>query len=397
MKLRILLAGVFAVAFAAAPAGVAADRFGPPWMASVNVEQTTVRSDADASAGAVGTLQRGAIVVVLDQRGDWTRIQDGWIPSQEVAESSEPWVAQPNDSSSVYAKPNTQSGSRRVVSGNDLLLVVGVAHGVDGDDGVWWATTEGYVSLSALHQAAADVAKDWKLPTAADAPQGWWAQVHEANVRSAPSSDAALLGTFAGGERVKVLGAVPGQDVEGEATWYRIDGGRYPGGFVHSSLVDRLPDPVPTVAPPPDGRQLGDQSWVVVDRSAHTLTLLRSGLPVFTTLVALGQSGKETPEGAYPLYLKYLADRMTSTSVADAPRSYDLPNVPFAEYFKDDGSAIHGTYWHDNFGGDESQGCVNLTWSDSAYVFQQTLPQVGDGQFRAQAEPDQATPLVILH
>ena len=49
-------------------------------------------------------------------------------------------------------------------------------------------------------------------------------------------------------------------------------------------------------------------------------------------------------------------NRMTSTTVPDAEPSYDLPNVPFAQYFKADGSAIHGAYWHDAFGTNQSQG-----------------------------------------
>src|SRR5207248_804084 len=116
------------------------------------------------------------------------------------------------------------------------------------DDSVWWATTEGYVALSTLHQGSADATREWKAPTATDASQGWWAVAHEANVRDAPSSDAALVGEFRGGEHVKVLGEVQGQDVDGDSTWYRIDGGRYPGAFVHAALVDRLPDPQPTLA-----------------------------------------------------------------------------------------------------------------------------------------------------
>ena len=52
---------------------------------------------------------------------------------------------------------------------------------------------------------------------------------------------------------------------------------------------------------------------------------------------------------------------------------YDLPGVPWNLYFTHEGAAIHGAYWHDNFGKPRSHGCVNLplaeahklyTWAD---------------------------------
>jgi hypothetical protein len=50
-------------------------------------------------------------------------------------------------------------------------------------------------------------------------------------------------------------------------------------------------------------------------------------------------------------------------------------------YFTGEGDAVHGTYWHDKFGTQESQGCINLTMTDAAYVFGRT---------------ERSTPLVIL-
>ena len=69
---------------------------------------------------------------------------------------------------------------------------------------------------------------------------------------------------------------------------------------------------------------------------------------------------------------------MTSNSVRDPGGYYDLPNVPDTQYYLDGGFAIHGTYWHDDFGGDESHGCINVTWTDGRYLFSQTAPTVPD-------------------
>jgi lipoprotein-anchoring transpeptidase ErfK/SrfK len=38
---------------------------------------------------------------------------------------------------------------------------------------------------------------------------------------------------------------------------------------------------------------------------------------------------------------------------------YDIPDVPYTMYFYAD-YALHGAYWHNNFGNPMSHGCVNL-------------------------------------
>ena len=145
--------------------------------------------------------------------------------------------------------------------------------------------------------------------------------------------------------------------------------------------------------------QLGDKPWIVVNRPAHTLTLLANGLPRFVTYVSVGKAGQETPEGDYSTWGKYRADRVSNAANPDADHAYDLPNVPFIQYYKDGGYAIHATYWHDLFGTDESQGCINMTVTDAAYLFGQTLPQVPDGTnslLAANAAMAESTPIQIV-
>jgi lipoprotein-anchoring transpeptidase ErfK/SrfK len=47
---------------------------------------------------------------------------------------------------------------------------------------------------------------------------------------------------------------------------------------------------------------------------------------------------------------------------------YSLPDVPFTMFFYQ-GYAIHGTYWHNNFGTPMSHGCVNLTIPDAEWIY----------------------------
>ncbi len=51
--------------------------------------------------------------------------------------------------------------------------------------------------------------------------------------------------------------------------------------------------------------------------------------------------------------------------MANAPSGdytgFDLPGVPWVSYFTSDGIALHGAYWHIDFGVPHSHGCVNMT------------------------------------
>jgi lipoprotein-anchoring transpeptidase ErfK/SrfK len=50
-------------------------------------------------------------------------------------------------------------------------------------------------------------------------------------------------------------------------------------------------------------------------------------------------------------------------------------DVPYTMYF-DQARAFHGTFWHQNFGFENSHGCANLSPSDSHWLFK--WAEVGD-------------------
>jgi lipoprotein-anchoring transpeptidase ErfK/SrfK len=310
-----------------------------------------------------------------------------------LPEDGKPIVAEVTaDGVAVLAYPKQDSQVRRQANTGDLLRVTGRAPGVDGDTNTWWATTEGFVPLDVLQPASNPHAANWTLPEREAAPNGWWGELNmRARVRTAPTTDAPVLAMLGAGQRVKVLAEEQGAPIDGDATWRRIDGGRFAGGWVHGSTVNRIDQPAPNAAPPDPAP--ADGTWITVDRAARTLTFVQGGNPVFTTYVAIGKAGAETPVGAHSVVGKLVADDMTSTRNPDALNPYYLPNVPFVQYYRTDGSAIHGTYWHDSFGSPESQGCVNLTITDAAYLFGLTRPEV----VRTVAWSASGTPVVIAN
>lgn len=379
----------------------AADRFGEPWQALIVSDHAITHRQPDPNAAVIGPLGQGAMVIAVNETtgadgAPWTNTTVGWLPSSELRESNSPWIAEVTTPTlSVYAYPDSKGPIRITARQGGLLRVEGAALGVNGDNGIWWATTQGFVSQDTIRPSYNPWAQKWTMPSAAEAQQGWWGQlVDDANVRAGPTTDSPIVGDLPGGSRVKVLSEQDGESVQGDPTWYRIDGGRFAGAWVHRSLIQKI-DPPAANTTAPAGHSAA--SWIVVDRKASSLTFVQAGQPAFVTYVSLGKVGRETPTGVYQTFAKFVADRMTSRSLPNEAAGYDLPNVPFTQYYTDGGAAIHGTYWHDEFGSAESHGCINLTSTDSAYLFTLTEPHLSDGQTVAYDQSGAATPVVIVN
>ncbi len=118
----------------------------------------------------------------------------------------------------------------------------------------------------------------------------------------------------------------------------------------------RISGSVAAPAPAPSGAK-----WIDVDLSSQRLTAYQGNTPVFTTLISGGLPRTPTVVGRFKIYAKYASTRMTGPG-------YDLPNVPYTMYFYK-GYAIHGTYWHNNFGRPMSHGCVNMRTQDAAWLY----------------------------
>jgi lipoprotein-anchoring transpeptidase ErfK/SrfK len=101
--------------------------------------------------------------------------------------------------------------------------------------------------------------------------------------------------------------------------------------------------------------------WIDIDLSGQTLTAYDGNTPVFQRLVSTGLAFP-TPVGTYQILYKVQSQRMTGPG-------YDLPNVPWVMYFTNRGHAIHGAYWHNNFGHPMSHGCVNMRIEDARWLY----------------------------
>ncbi len=122
------------------------------------------------------------------------------------------------------------------------------------------------------------------------------------------------------------------------------------------------PTPTPTPRPtqiPADKSQSG--KWIEIDLSAQRLYAHEGQKTVLTAVVSTGTRWTPTVTGRFKIYAKYRSAPMRGPG-------YYLPNVPWTMYFY--GSyAIHGTYWHNNFGRPMSHGCVNMKTNEAKWLF----------------------------
>ena len=127
---------------------------------------------------------------------------------------------------------------------------------------------------------------------------------------------------------------------------------------------------------------------IYVDLDNQTLYAFEGNQLFLSTLVSTGRWGR-TPTGEFSIWYKIKSTRMTGGSGSDY---YDLPNVPFNMFFynkeipQSRGYALHGAYWHNNFGHEMSHGCVNLRAIDAEKLFYWTSPQTDQASSRATKE-----------
>jgi LysM repeat protein len=111
------------------------------------------------------------------------------------------------------------------------------------------------------------------------------------------------------------------------------------------------------VAAPVDGKR-----WIEINLSDQTLTAWQGDATVMYTSISSGKPGTPTVTGRFAIGNKYRAQRMTGPD-------YDLPGVPWVMYFHG-AYAIHGAYWHVNFGVPISHGCINMRIPEAEMLYE---------------------------
>ena len=124
---------------------------------------------------------------------------------------------------------------------------------------------------------------------------------------------------------------------------------------------------------------------IEVDIAKQQLLAYQGDSLVLSTLVSTGLKPNDTELGRFHVRIKYPKQDMGGftdstgevVSVGDDPTPdaaqpgirYDVEDVPDVMYINYDAEALHGAYWHENFGNRMSHGCINLPVEVSAFLY----------------------------
>ena len=249
---------------------------------------------------------------------------------------------------------------------------------------IWYQTESGYIH-SAFVQPVEDQPSDG--PAAIVLP-GIWVQVSIpiAETRLSPAAPRVWRKIYYGSV-YRAIDAV--QDELGQ-WWYRLqDGISYsPGPYVLATSMRYLSeaDMSPLSADRTDKE-------IVVDLAKQELTCFEGDTPVLTTRTATGYGEHYTPRGEYEVLRKSHSSYMIGGEGAD---HYDLPGVSFPTYFTPSAIAVHGTYWHNDYGRPRSHGCVNVRNDAAQFVFRWTSPAVPYDQSSIAVKRGEGTKVVVV-
>ena len=115
------------------------------------------------------------------------------------------------------------------------------------------------------------------------------------------------------------------------------------------------------------------EKWIHVNLREQTLVAYRGDRPVFATLVSSGKKGYVPPTGMFRIVKKHVSVTMSGSDPVEG--WYEVEEVPWTMYYWE-GYALHGAYWHSDFGRARSHGCTNIAPVDARWLFHWTEPKV---------------------
>jgi lipoprotein-anchoring transpeptidase ErfK/SrfK len=122
-----------------------------------------------------------------------------------------------------------------------------------------------------------------------------------------------------------------------------------------------------------------------INLKTQTLVCYEKEQAVLTADVSTGLfGGFDTPTGHFNIQDKLPSRRMHASDRFASEEENVLAAVPWCSFFTEQGHALHGTYWHDNFGLPMSHGCVNMRNEDAKWIFRWSTPIAGFDQINKQ-------------
>ncbi|HCS38749.1 MAG TPA: hypothetical protein DIW44_04090 [Anaerolineaceae bacterium] len=147
-------------------------------------------------------------------------------------------------------------------------------------------------------------------------------------------------------------------EMEGDLEWLMIG----PNEWINHRFIGRV---IPNTEKPAG---IETDRWIEVNLYEQVLLIHEGDRIIYATLVTTGSDPFFTQPGVFKIYKKIDHEYMRGAFEADRSDYYYLEDVPYIMYF-DQARALHGAYWHTNFGYKASHGCVNLSIADSHWLY----------------------------
>lgn len=131
------------------------------------------------------------------------------------------------------------------------------------------------------------------------------------------------------------------------------------------------------------------RKWIEISLSQQTLWAYQGDTLISSSLVSTGLDPNGTEIGTF--YIRYKLEEQDMAGAVNAngevvalgqeaanaadsgetsdQSSYTVEDVPNVMYFNLEAEALHGAYWHNNFGNKMSHGCVNLPLDFAAWLY----------------------------
>lgn len=138
----------------------------------------------------------------------------------------------------------------------------------------------------------------------------------------------------------------------------------------------------------------GKEKWIEISLDEQKLTAWEGDRVVIEFPISSGKWAP-TPKGTFNIWYKTRSQAMKGGS-KELGTYYFLPNVPNNMFFYQ-GYAIHGAYWHNNFGNPMSHGCVNSPLASAALLFEWAGPMVPPGENIVRATAENPGTRVYVH
>jgi L,D-transpeptidase catalytic domain len=264
----------------------------------------------------------------------------------------------------IYARPSFLSKRLGGMRFDDLFTIRGQANGDSfPHNPVWFRIDTGWVQSSSVQVVRYSLNK----PVLDVRPDGFLAEVTVPMTPSwvVPGQKRGIPANFYYSSVFWVEAA--NTDASGQV-WYRLGDDFHVDYYVAAEHLRPIPDDELTPLSP----EVLDKR-IEINLTRQRLLAYENGQPVFTCKVASGLPGTETPGGVHRIRYKRPSRHMATGMDVVGPE-YNLPGVPWCSYFTESGAALHGTYWHNDFGRRNSAGCVNLTPANAKRLYRWTLP-----------------------